>query len=52
MEGAVCMCWLVCADNPEATDDRAWLPTRWHHDTDTTVSTLHSHDCRIQRIRG
>jgi len=43
---------VLCADNTEAVDDRSWSSARWHHDTDTTVSALHGHHCRVQRIRG
>jgi len=40
------------ADNSEAADDWPWPPTRWRHDTYTTISALHSHHCWVQRLWG
>jgi len=32
-------------DCSEAVDDRPGPPTKWSHDTDTTISAVHSHHC-------
>jgi len=40
------------ADSSEDADDRSRWHTSWRHDTNTAVSSLHRHYCRVQCICG
>jgi len=46
------MRWRFFPEYSEAADDRSRSSASWHHDTDTAVSSLHSHHCRVQRVPG